>query len=109
MSARKLPRQLGVIISCDKDGCSEQFRSATIRIRDNRCWAQKQLGWLRSKWGGLRRDVCSTCAPAEKKRLADPAKTREERAAKKQAREEQKLARAEKRKARAPKAAEVSG
>lgn len=70
MSARVLPRQLGVVIACDASkltgfaACSASVRTNNCLIRTNR----KHLpsGWARGKRRGYKRyDFCPTCAPQE--------------------------------------------
>lgn len=83
MSARRLPRELGVVIACDIDGCRATLTTALIKIRANRAWALAQ-GWLRdrfpralfdleaaakSKGPLVKRDVCPRHAAMAKEAL----------------------------------------
>lgn len=70
MTARVLPRELGVIIACDAGSltgfapCAAEVRTANCRVRVNRKALPK--GWARGKCKGYkRRDFCPACAPRE--------------------------------------------
>lgn len=71
MSARYLPRELGVVVTCSVDGCTERHQTANVYIDVNRADA-KRLGWCRG--GGLpgkrRLDFCPTHAPAHQLEVA---------------------------------------
>lgn len=107
MSARKLPRELGVVIRCDIDAgmgrCTTKLQTAAVYIKHNRTWAKSQ-GWLRGKYprglfdlecddakkGALvMRDVCPEHAPIAKAALADRLAAR---AAKRKAKDEKRAA-----------------
>src|SRR4051812_44176828 len=70
MSIRKLPRELGLVISCngtDAKGCpnNEKFQTALIMAGNTRAWL-KGRGWGRGlRKGHKRRDLCPTCSPVE--------------------------------------------
>lgn len=46
MSARFIGRGYGVIVTCNYDGCTEQFRSANVVKKHNRSAAARE-GWTR--------------------------------------------------------------
>ena len=110
MSARKLPRELGVVIRCDIDRepggrCAVTLQTAAVYVKHNRTWAQSK-GWLRDKFpralfglpakvkssGDLvKRDVCPEHAAIAKAALEERKAAREARRAE---REAKRLARA---------------
>lgn len=75
MSTRRLPRQLGIVLRCNGEGCGIRFQTANVLIRVNRRAAAKD-GWIRGGGRGrMRLDFCPTCAPVE---LEQQAKRRRE-------------------------------
>lgn len=82
MTARYLPRELGVVIRCNEtigeDRCPTTFHTANIMIRTNRA-AAKRDGWIRGGGKGRRRhDYCPACAPLEVARIAEEKRVSEE-------------------------------
>ncbi len=80
MSARKLPREFGVVMTCNGVRCSERYQTALVSIRKNR-FAASKAGWIsgasRTVGGsGRRSDFCPQCAPAERARVKEWKKAR---------------------------------
>lgn len=80
MTARYLPRELGVIISCNEDGCGARIQTANVLIRVNRRAAARD-GWIRGGKGRARNDYCPTCAPLEYARVSEEKRVIAERKA----------------------------
>lgn len=79
MSARVLPREFGVVITCNVDDCTERFQTALIHVKKNRA-AAKSAGWIRGGGKGRARfDICPTHAPAERELVKTKAEQREAR------------------------------
>lgn len=82
MTARRLPRELGCVLSCDYPGCTARLQTAGIRFDANRSYAATQ-GWIRGLdrgWHGdngagrasnLRWDLCPEHAIVERQRKAE--------------------------------------
>lgn len=121
MTARYLPREHGVVITCDvevgvaSDGspitCPNKYRTANVVKKHNRAAATKE-GWMRGEKPGRKRmDVCPDHAPAERALTAQWKKDKaERRAARDEARklmfaskQEREKAKAERKAARAAK------
>lgn len=90
MSARWLPRQHGLVLTCDGHGdeggnCNERVQTAAIRADANRNYA-KSVGWGRGLiTGRRRRDLCPACLLIEQKEVAERKVRRAERLAKRDA------------------------
>lgn len=68
MSARKLPRELGVILRCDHVGaCAALWSTGNVRVRANRSGAARD-GWLSKRVGRRWLDWCNEHAEAERRR-----------------------------------------
>jgi len=108
VSARRLPRELGVVIRCDHQDatgrCTNTLQTAAIMIGHIRTWSTKTQGWLRGKYprglfdygaddnkkGDLvMRDVCPEHAPIAKAALEAKLAARE---ARRKARDEKRAA-----------------
>lgn len=78
MSARRLPRELGIVILCNAEGCGCTFRTANVRIKVNRR-AAAQVGWIRGGVTGMRRfDYCPEHAVVHRELIATRKREREE-------------------------------
>lgn len=93
MSARKLPREWGMVIRCDhwdrKFRCPEQVQTAVILAGANRAHAAK-LGWGRGlRKGHKRMDLCPKHMAEERTQFEV---LKAEAAARRKAREEKRLA-----------------
>jgi hypothetical protein len=72
VSARALPREMGLVINCNgttDKGCphKEKFMTALIVVGNTRGWLKTQ-GWGRGlRKGHKRRDLCPKCMPVETK------------------------------------------
>lgn len=85
MSARVLQRELGVVITCSFEGCTNRHQTANVYVKVNRADA-KRLGWCRGGLPGKKRlDFCPTHAPAH---LAEVAQYKADKAARIEARRE---------------------
>lgn len=79
MTARRLPRELGCVLTCNYPGCTAEIRTSNIRFDANRSYAATQ-GWIRGLdrgWSGkdgsgrasnLRWDICPEHAIVERTR-----------------------------------------
>lgn len=94
MSARRLPRQLGVVIRCNGLGglCGAKCQTANIRIRVNRA-AAKAAGWIRGGRSTTRaHDYCPAHAVDELKAIEALKKARAKRAKEQAAESKKRLA-----------------
>lgn len=71
MSIRKLPRELGIVISCNgvesRSNCAAKLQTGQIQARGVRAYA-KTLKWGRGLRKGRKRcDQCSECMPIERR------------------------------------------
>lgn len=93
MSVRLLARELGAVLTCNVGDCDARCQTAQVEKGLIRTYA-KSLGWIRggstTEGGrGKRADICPTCAPSEKERVA---KFLAEKEARKKARDEKRKA-----------------
>lgn len=82
MTARRLPRELGCVLTCNYPGCAARLQTGQIHLRGIRVYAAT-LGWIRGLdrgWHGkdgsgrasnLRWDICPEHAAVERQRKTE--------------------------------------
>lgn len=78
MSAKRLGRGRGVVLTCDGPDCTERVSTGNVVLRHNRAYARDSHGWIRGGRGVRDRkdksrdpDYCPICAVAELARVAE--------------------------------------